>query len=134
MSSNIGEKMKAIRVARNLNQQDVADMMGVSRQYVSRWESGERNINADQLLQFAKVMGVTLDYFSDNSPERTLFQTMAQLDQLFMDASVPEADKDKAYQDIMKVYLKSKELTGISAATEEVEMYLDKNLPEAKEE
>ena len=131
---NIGEKIKQIRVARNLTQQEIADSMGVKRNTVSQWESGTRNVSADQLIQYAKIVGVTLDYFSDNSPERTLFQTMAQLDQLFMDASVPEADKDKAYQDIMKVYLKSKELSGISAATEEVEMYLDKNLPEAKEE
>lgn len=131
---NIGEKIKQIRVARNLTQQEIADSMGVKRNTVSQWESGTRNVSADQLIQYAKIVGVTLDYFSDNSPERTLFETMAQLDQLFMDASVPEADKDKAYQDIMKVYLKSKELSGVSAATEEVEVYHDKNLPEAKEE
>ena len=131
--SDIGNKIKQIRQHRHLTQQEVAEKMGVSRNYISQWESNSRRINADQLIQYAKIVGVTLDYFNDNSAERTLFQTMAQLDQLFMDASVPEADKDKAYQDIMKVYLKSKELTGISAATEEVEMYLDKNLPEAKE-
>ena len=132
--SDIGSKIKQIRQHRHLTQQEVAEKMGVSRNYISQWESGTRRINADQLIQYAKIVGVTLDYFNDSSPERTLFQTMAQLDQLFMDASVPEADKDKAYQDIMKVYLRSKELTGISAATEEVEIYHDKNLPEAKEE
>lgn len=109
MSSNIGDKMKKLRTARNLSQQEVAELMGLSRQYISRWESGERNINVDQLIQYAKIMGVTLDYFSDNSPERTLFQLMAQLEGVFASAEIPEADKDKAYQDIMRVYLKSKE-------------------------
>lgn len=109
MSSNIGEKMKQLRAARNFSQQEIADLMGVSRQYISRWESGERNINGDQLIQYAKIMGVTLDYFSDNSPERTMFQVMAQLDGVFSSAEIPDADKDKAYQDIMRVYLKFKE-------------------------
>lgn len=131
---NIGEKIKQIRIARNLTQQEIADSMGVKRNTVSQWESGTRNVSADQLIQYAKIVGVTLDYFNDVSPERTLFQTMAQLDQLFMDASVPEADKDKAYQDIMKVYLKSKEITGVHADLEEIQIHHDKNLPEAKEE
>lgn len=132
--SDIGNKIKQIRQHRHLTQQEVADRMGVSRNYISQWESGTRRINADQLIQYAKIVQVTLDYFNDNSPERTLFQTMAQLDQLFMDASVPEADKDKAYQDIMKVYLKSKEITGIVADTGDIQIQHDKNLPEAKEE
>ena len=132
--SDIGSKIKQIRQHRHLTQQEVAEKMGVSRNYISQWESGTRRINADQLIQYAKIVGVTLDYFNDNSAERTLFQTMAQLDQLFMDASVPEADKDKAYQDIMKVYLKSKEITGIVADTGDIQIQHDKNLPEAKEE
>ena len=109
MSTSIGEKMKRLRAARNLSQQEVADLMGLSRQYISRWESGERNINGDQLIQYAKIMGVTLDYFSENPPERTLFQLMAQLESVFSSADIPDADKDKAYQDIMRVYLKFKE-------------------------
>lgn len=111
MSQDIGEKMKKIRIARNMTQNDIADAMGVSRQYISRWESGERNIKFEQLVEFAKVVGVTLDYFTDNSPERTLFQLMAQLESVFSSAAIPESDKDKAYQDIMKIYLRSKEMT-----------------------
>lgn len=108
---SIGDKMKQLRANRKMSQNDVAEAMGVSRQYISRWESDERNINADQLMQYAKVMGVTLDYFSESTPERTFFQTMAQLENLFTSANIPEIDKDKAYQDIMKIYLRSKELT-----------------------
>lgn len=109
--SDIGSKLKQVRLARNFTQQDIAEKMGVSRVYYSQWESNDRRINADQLLQFAKIVGVTLDYFNDNPPERTLFQLMAQLEGLFSDAQIPEVDKDKAYQDIMKIYLKSKEMT-----------------------
>lgn len=131
--SDLGSKIKQIRIARGYTQDDIAEAMNLKRTTVSNWEKNIRIPSSDKLIEYAKIVGVTLDYFSDNSPERTLFQTMAQLDQLFMDASVPEADKDKAYQDIMKVYLKSKEITGVHAELETVQIHHDKNLPEVKE-
>ena len=110
-NNNIGDKIKQVRIARNLTQQELADMIGVKRNTFSQWESGTRNVSIEQLIEIARAVGVTLDYFNDNPPERTLFQLMAQLEGLFSDAQIPDSDKDKAYQDIMKIYLKSKEMT-----------------------
>lgn len=109
MNTDIGEKMKKVRVARGYLQSDISEAMGVSRQLVSRWESGERNINADQLIEYAKVVGVTLDYFSDNQANRSLFQLMAQLQVFFESPDVPDEEKEKAYQKVMRLYLKYKE-------------------------
>lgn len=109
MNTDTGEKMKKIRLARGLLQSDISNAMGVSRQLVSRWESGERNINADQLIEYSKVVGVTLDYFSDNIPQRSLFQLMAQLQLFFSDPDITDDEKEKAYQQVMKMYLKYKE-------------------------
>lgn len=110
---DIGSKVKEIRKARGLTQQDVADKLGVKKNTVSQWESGIRNMSFEQIVQYAKLVGVTLDYFNDNPPERTLFQAMAQLESVFTSANIPEIDKDKAYQDIMKIYLRSKELYAV---------------------
>lgn len=106
---NVGEKLKQLRIARNLTQGELSESLGISRQLVSRWESGKRKISAEQLKKIANVLGVTLDYFQDVSPERSINSVMAQLEAVFMDAGIPTADKDKAYQDIMKIYLKSKD-------------------------
>ena len=108
--SNIGEKIKNIRIARKMTQQDLAERMNLKRNTISQWESNARNISVEQLMELAKIVGVTLDYFQDNPAERTLFQLMAQLESTFTSADIPEADKDKAYQDIMKIYLRSKEM------------------------
>lgn len=118
---DIGNKVKEIRKARGFTQQDIADKLGVKKNTVSQWESGARNMSFEQIVQFAKVVGVTLDYFNDNPPERTLFQAMAQLESVFSSSNIPEADKDKAYQDIMKIYLRSKELASSPAQTLAVE-------------
>lgn len=134
MSSDTGEKMKQLRIARNFSQQEIADLMGVSRQYISRWESGERNINIDQLMQYAKIMQVTLDYFSDRSPERTLSQLTMQVEDAFKRADIPEADIDKAYQDIMRVYLKFKEQKASRGQTTEHPSLIVQEFKDIKEE
>lgn len=127
---DIGSRIKQVRLDRGLTQQDVAEQMGVSRVYYSQWESNDRRISAEQLIQFAKIFKVPLDTFEDNSPEHTLFNTMLELDALFTSAEVSQVDKDKAIKDIMEIYWKSRELTGIVVETPEVSLQHNK----AKEE
>lgn len=117
--SNIGDKIRQVRVARNLTQQDLADKMGLKRNTISQWESGSRNVSVEQLIEIARVVGVTLDYFNDAPPERTMFQLMAQLDSVFNNAQISESDKDKAYQDIMQIYLDSKKAPKQNPASKE---------------
>ena len=106
---DIGTKIKRIRSARGLTQSDVAEAIGVSRAYYTQWENGTRRINAEQLIELSKIVGVTLDYFSDDIPQRSLFQLMAQLQLFFSDTQVSDDEKEKAYQQVMKMYLKYKE-------------------------
>lgn len=40
MKNKIGEKLKSLRLAKGLTQEDMAEAMGVSPQSVSRWETG----------------------------------------------------------------------------------------------
>lgn len=37
---NFGENLQNLRKLRNLSQEDLADQMDVSRQTISKWESG----------------------------------------------------------------------------------------------
>ncbi|MEQ6855270.1 helix-turn-helix transcriptional regulator [Lysinibacillus capsici] len=52
--------LAALRVNRNMTQQDVADRLGVSRQTVAQWEN---NSNAKELVIYAlaKLYEVELD-------------------------------------------------------------------------
>lgn len=108
-----GEKIKQIRIARNMTQQELADTMGVKRNTISQWESGARKISVEQLIELAKTVGVTLDYFQDDPPERALFQALTQLESAFSSADIPSADKDKAFKEIADVYFKFKEIANV---------------------
>jgi transcriptional regulator with XRE-family HTH domain len=48
--------LKEIRLNKGLTQQQLADNIGVSRQQIVKWESGERNPKLSALKKLAKVL------------------------------------------------------------------------------
>lgn len=117
--SDLGSKIKNIRVKNNYTQAEIADLLNVNRSTISHWEANTKTPSTDNLMALAKIVGVTLDYFQDAPPERTMFQLMAQLESVFTSADISESDKDKAYQDIMQIYLDSKKAPKQNPASKE---------------
>ena len=58
---SIGTKIYELRTARNLSQGDLADLLDVSRQSVSKWETDASVPDLDKLCRLCDVFGVTLD-------------------------------------------------------------------------
>ena len=54
-------KMKSARVARDLSQQQLADLIGVSRQTISAIEKGDYNPTINLCISICKELGKTLD-------------------------------------------------------------------------
>lgn len=62
MDDNIGERIKVIRNARFISQDDLAQRVGVSKSTVSRWESGSiENIGGSTLRKVAEALGTSLN-------------------------------------------------------------------------
>lgn len=62
----IGSRIKALREARGLSQDDVAVLLGFNdRQTVSTIETGTRRVTAQELLLAVEKFGVGLEYFTD---------------------------------------------------------------------
>ncbi len=55
------EKLQKLRKDNNYNQEQLAEMLDVSRQSVSKWESGQTYPEMDKLLTMCKIFNVTLD-------------------------------------------------------------------------
>ena len=58
---SLGERIKALRRRAGLSQEQVAEQVGVSRQAVAKWESGERAPDLNNCAALAELYHVTLD-------------------------------------------------------------------------
>ena len=65
----LNEKIIYLRKKAGMSQIDLADELGVSRQTVSKWETGESNPEITKLPQLAKTFDVTVDWLlSEEEP------------------------------------------------------------------
>ena len=60
MNKLLGNRIKALRVANELTQEQIADKIGVSRQRYARIENGDNNITLEILSKIASVLNVTV--------------------------------------------------------------------------
>ena len=58
----MGEKILSMRKARGWSQEELAERIGVTRQAVSRWESGAAKPDADKIIAVCDLFGVSADY------------------------------------------------------------------------
>ena len=68
---SFGENLQMLRKKNQLSQEGLAEMLGVSRQAVSKWELGEGYPEVDKLLIISKKLNVSLDSLlgGDNTPD-----------------------------------------------------------------
>ena len=57
----IGSRIQEYRKKAELSQEEFADKIGVSRQAVSKWESGASDPSTSNLLALAKLYGVSAE-------------------------------------------------------------------------
>lgn len=67
---SFGKNLQTLRKKNQLSQEGLAEMLGVSRQAVSKWELGEGYPEVDKLLILSKTLNVSLDSLlgEENTP------------------------------------------------------------------
>lgn len=63
----LGQKLKEIRRRFGLSQEQLAEMLEVSRQSLTKWESDSALPDTKHLQEFANIFGVTIDYFLNSA-------------------------------------------------------------------
>ena len=66
------ENLVRLRKIRQMTQEDIAETVGVSRQAVAKWESGETIPDLDKCKQLADIFGVSLDDLANYEPEENM--------------------------------------------------------------
>lgn len=68
MDKSIADRLQKIRKQNGYSQEELADMLNVSRQAVSKWECGESSPDTENLISLSKIYNTTIDeLISDNS-------------------------------------------------------------------
>ena len=60
--NKFSERLKELRLEKNLTQSELAQETGISQAGIAKWETGDRNPSVDCLIILAKFFGVTIDY------------------------------------------------------------------------
>ena len=64
---NFNEKLQKLRKEKKYSQEELADMLDVTRQSVSKWESGQTYPEMDKLLAICKIFGCTLEELTNDT-------------------------------------------------------------------
>ena len=59
---NLADRIQDLRKRRGLSQEELADKLGVSRQAVSKWESGQSTPDIERIILMSEFFDVTTDY------------------------------------------------------------------------
>jgi Predicted transcriptional regulators len=66
MNTNFGERIKHLRKQRDLNQSELAKILGVSRTMISAYESDMRKPSYENLMEIVSYFNVSMDWMFGN--------------------------------------------------------------------
>ena len=64
---NFSEKLFTLRKANNLTQEQLAEKLDISRQSISKWESGQAIPEIEKIIALSTIFDVTTDYLLKSS-------------------------------------------------------------------
>ena len=70
--SMFSENIVRLRKINQMTQEDIAEAVGVSRQAVAKWESGETIPDLEKCKLLAELFGVSLDDLANYEPEENM--------------------------------------------------------------
>lgn len=65
----LGDKLSKLRKENNYTQEQLADILGVSRQAISKWESNITYPETDKLIRISELFNCSLDYLLKDTEE-----------------------------------------------------------------
>lgn len=75
----LSEKLLALRTRAGLSQEELAEKLNVSRQSVSKWESGGSIPGIDKILEMSRLYGISTDYLLKDELEELPGEIVADL-------------------------------------------------------
>ena len=64
---SFGDNLKEVRKQRKITQEDLAELLNVSRQAISKWESGNGYPETEKLIMISRELNISLDYLLNDA-------------------------------------------------------------------
>lgn len=97
----LGQKLKEIRKRFGLTQEELAEIMNVSRQAITKWENNGGLPDVTNLQELSKVFGITIDYLLNDENHLPVLTMKKELDKS------KYKNKLSSYNEILKEYYPS---------------------------
>ncbi len=68
-----GDRIKMLRVSRNMSQAQLARRLGMTRSSVNAWEMGLNMPSAQYLVDLSEIFNVSVDFLLCNEKEQTMY-------------------------------------------------------------
>ncbi|MBK8343235.1 MAG: helix-turn-helix domain-containing protein [Bacteroidetes bacterium] len=110
-ANTIGDKIAAARKNIFLSQADLAQKISISPQAVGKWERGESMPDITTLNRLAEILGVDLNYFSENFQSQVTINPT--LDSGKTENSKTSKSKEISNRDMSKLNLADSDFSGL---------------------
>lgn len=90
----LGDKLSRLRKENNYTQEQLADMLGISKQAISKWESDTTYPETDKLIRISELFDCSLDYLLKDAVET---DNKVQVDEatVFFKTRIPKRKSEK---------------------------------------
>lgn len=108
----IGQRIRDLRKQRKMSQTELANILHVSQQTVTAWETGKAEPASSAVSNLADYFGVTTDYLLGRESKADMVHNMTvdeALGTIMSYDGKPVSDHDKrVMKDLLEAYLRSK--------------------------
>ena len=107
----VGKRIKQLRKARHLKQDDLMEVLKLSRPAISNIETGRRNINLHQIKALADFFNVSIETLGIKTDEMEVTDLLARAKVIFETDNevIPIEEKEQLFEEVMKLYILAKE-------------------------
>lgn len=98
---NFSEKLLTLRKVNDLTQEQLAEKLDVSRQSISKWESGQATPDLDKIVAISAIFDVTTDYLLKTSEIDDLSVKTEILEKQQQMMLVREQKKQRSFECVM---------------------------------
>jgi Predicted transcriptional regulators len=98
---SLSEKIFELRKSNGMSQEQLAEKIGISRQSVSKWESGDSTPELERLVELSKVFNVSTDYLLLSS----------EVENLVVQTALPEKEQQTLKSDVYKYHIRNQRIS-----------------------